>query len=68
MPSVDFPQPGLPREAHDLAVLDLERGAVHCFHVAAEGLVVDRQAVDAEAHYTSLSFGLKISSRPTFIT
>ena len=40
---------------------------VERLHVSAERPVVDAEVVDPEAH-VSRSLGLKISSRPTFIT
>ena len=57
----------LARQAHDLAVGDLERDVVERPHVAGQRAVVHLQAVDAQAHI-DLSFGLKTSSSPTFIT
>ena len=71
-PDEALPERGLPasrlaREPHDLPVGDREADAVERLHVAAQGAVVDTQVVDDQAH-VRLSFGLKTSSSPTFIT
>ena len=58
---------GLAGEPGDLAVRDRERDAVDGVHVAVQRPVVHAQVVDAQAHVRR-SLGLKISSRPTFVT
>jgi hypothetical protein len=63
LPSVDLPQPDSPASPMISPSAISNDAPSDGLHVAAERLVVDRQAVDAEAHL-SLSFGLKTSSRP----
>ena len=58
---------GLARQPGDLAVRDLEGDAVDRLHVAVERPIADLQVLDRKAHVRR-SLGLKISSRPTFVT
>src|SRR5699024_12421166 len=41
---------GFPGQAHDLPVSEVERHAVECVDVPAQGLVVDLQVIDAQGH------------------
>ena len=62
-----LPAARLARQAGDLAVADREGDTVDRSHVAVERPVADLQVLDREAHVRR-SLGLKISSRPTFVT
>ena len=62
-PMVDFPRPGLPDEAHDLAAAQVEVDAVHDLEPLLVGPALDAQAPNLQQQALFVTHGFTPSDR-----